>query len=80
MSRQYNFSGDNSIPLFRGNARKIDLNRNFPDFWEFNDVEREPETLALIKWMENISFVLAANFHGGTLVANYPFDNNKGYY
>lgn len=64
--------------IFSGNSRKIDLNRNFPDIWESNDVEREPETKAVMAWLETVPFALAANFHGGTLVANYPFDNNKG--
>ncbi|XP_033644995.1 carboxypeptidase D-like isoform X1 [Asterias rubens] len=59
----------------RNNARGRDLNRNFPDFFEPDDIVREPETLAIMEWIQSIQFALTVNFHGGALVANYPFDN-----
>ncbi|OAD62352.1 Carboxypeptidase D [Eufriesea mexicana] len=65
----------------RENAKGLDLNRNFPDQYETNryNKEQEPETKAVMNWISNIPFVLSANFHGGTLVANYPYDNEPKY-
>ena len=63
----------------RGNANFADLNRDFPD--QFVDdvnttVGRQPETAAIMNWRAGRSIVLSSNFHGGALVANYPFDSN----
>ncbi|OUS02726.1 hypothetical protein A9Q86_02635 [Flavobacteriales bacterium 33_180_T64] len=35
----------------------------------------EPETIAFMKFEESHNIVLSANFHGGTEVMNYPYDN-----
>jgi len=65
----------------RVNANKVDLNRNFPDqFIENKDnSKQEPETRAMINWIcnEENPFVLSANLHGGSLVANYPYDDTS---
>ena len=63
------------FPLNRVNGGSYDLNRNFPDYWSENKVAIQPETQAIMKWVQEQQFVLSANFHGGALVANYPFDN-----
>ena len=70
--------GDCSSEYGRGNANKVDLNRNFPDQYKTYNENRkqEIETLAMIKWITSYPFVLSANLHGGSLVANYPFDGN----
>lgn len=70
----------------RGNANNIDLNRDFPDqFFHMNDDPgaHQPETKAIMRWLEEICFTASASLHGGALVANYPWDgteNKKKYY
>lgn len=59
----------------RNNARNYDINRNFPDYFETNYDPIQPETNAVIQWLDKNEFVISANFHGGSLVVNYPFDN-----
>lgn len=60
----------------RENARNVDLNRNFPDqFFPNLNKNREPETNAVMKWITSFPFVLSANLHGGSIVANYPYDD-----
>ncbi len=61
----------------RYNGKGIDLNRNFPDRFSKNKIHRQPETLAMMQWLQDYPFVLSANLHNGALVANYPYDNSK---
>ncbi|KAK6130616.1 hypothetical protein DH2020_035591 [Rehmannia glutinosa] len=64
----------------RGNANNIDLNRDFPDqFFPMNDDmdSRQPETKAIMNWLEDIHFTASASLHGGALVANYPWDGTE---
>ena len=61
----------------RSNAHHVDLNRNFPDHFLPEEVgPMQPETKAVTDWIVKNNFVLSANLHGGSLVANYPYDDN----
>ena len=73
----------------RRNANSIDLNRHFPvypsDFsgpWSpgtvIDTALREPETAAVMDWTAAQRFVVSGTFHGGSLVANYPYDYEPG--
>lgn len=70
--------GDVGSTHGRANANNVDLNRNFPDQYVVDDATwiAQPETEAVMKWIESIPFVLSANLHNGALVANYPYDDN----
>lgn len=51
--------------------------RDFPD--RLRDANpsaqgRQPEVAAIMQWTSQYNFVLSANMHGGSLVANYPWD------
>ncbi|XP_070385980.1 carboxypeptidase M-like isoform X2 [Dermacentor albipictus] len=61
----------------RENARGVDLNRNFPNRFNTVKQEEQPETAAVRAWSHEIPFVLAANLHGGVLVASYPYDHAR---
>ncbi|RWS09438.1 carboxypeptidase D-like protein [Dinothrombium tinctorium] len=75
----YAFSseGDCNSEIGRSNAHDVDLNRNFPDQYRNMSKSFEPETEAVMHWLQQYPFVLSASLHGGSLVANYPFDANK---
>ncbi|XP_068440183.1 carboxypeptidase D [Clinocottus analis] len=61
----------------RNNSNKFDLNRNFPDQFFTIKEPRQPETIAVMNWVKSIPFTLSANLHGGSLVVNYPYDDDK---
>lgn len=64
----------------RYNADGYDLNRSFPDPYEdpLNDPTGHPiEVQRMMNWQAGHTTVMSANFHGGALVVNYPFDNNE---
>lgn len=72
----------------RFNANSQDLNRVFPvysanytgTFFDspLGDEGRQPEVAAVMRWSASRPFVVAANFHGGALVVNYPYDHEPG--
>ncbi len=61
----------------RSNAMGQDLNRNFPDRFNWSTGAPQQETRAIMDWSKGRRFVLSANLHGGDLVANYPYDGNR---
>ncbi len=70
------YQGNNTvIGATRENLNGFDLNRNFPDPWPNNSIPTlQPETIAMMDFANANPIVLSANFHGGTEVANYPWD------
>ncbi len=69
---------DGSMAKRRANSNGSDLNRNFPDIISDRNSQmsgREIETQAVMKFQATRKFSLSANFHGGTIVANYPWDS-----
>ncbi|XP_065274163.1 carboxypeptidase D isoform X2 [Emys orbicularis] len=69
--------GDRSSTVGRNNSNNYDLNRNFPDQFLPTTDPLQPETLAVMNWLRAFPFVLSANLHGGSLVVNYPFDDDE---
>lgn len=69
---------DGSEKRQRANANNVDLNRNFPDITEDSQsspVGREIENQAVMAFQKGRKFSLSANFHGGSVVVNYPWDS-----
>ncbi|XP_062330629.1 carboxypeptidase N catalytic chain [Osmerus eperlanus] len=69
-----NFPDLNALMYYYEKTNGRNHHLPLPDNWE---QQVEPETLAVIKWMQNYNFVLSANLHGGAVVANYPFDKSR---
>ena len=70
-------SGDLNVNgAIRYNSNSFDLNRNFPDpqYGEYPGGTRQVETQDMMDFMQANNFVLSANFHGGAVVVNYPWD------
>jgi len=62
----------------RYNANGVDLNRDFPDRITDPDntlTGREVETRRVMTFFGDHCPVMSANFHGGALVMNYPWDS-----
>eukprot|EP01129_Flabellula_baltica_P001678 TRINITY_DN11619_c0_g1_i1.p1 TRINITY_DN11619_c0_g1~~TRINITY_DN11619_c0_g1_i1.p1 ORF type:complete len:533 (-),score=128.60 TRINITY_DN11619_c0_g1_i1:38-1636(-) len=61
----------------RENKNRVDLNRNFPDQFTGVPSNIQIEVTHMMNWINSIPFVLSANFHGGDMVVNYPYDGCK---
>ncbi|MEW6051126.1 MAG: M14 family zinc carboxypeptidase [Candidatus Zixiibacteriota bacterium] len=72
------YGGNSSVSLARRyNANGIDLNRNYPDPQDGQHPDGnawQPETIAFMNFADSHYPVIAANFHGGAEVLNYPWD------
>ena len=67
------------VPPGRNNHHDKDLNRDFLLFGKEGITDKfyddfQPETKLLADLITSRQFVLSINFHGGSLVANYPYD------
>src|SRR3989339_1768695 len=69
---------DGAASRRRGNQRWVDLNRDFPDFTSSENANapenRAIETKAIMGFQSERNFALSANFHGGAVCINYPWD------
>jgi hypothetical protein len=87
-----NMNYDGTASGSRYNANGVDLNRNFPDReygnppYPGHSYPIQPETQHIIDFTAAHNFVMSANYHGGALVMNYPWDKKlpgdggTGYY
>ncbi|MCQ2304020.1 MAG: carboxypeptidase regulatory-like domain-containing protein [Bacteroidales bacterium] len=71
--------GDNTVSgATRNNGNNVNLNRNYPDFVDGPHPDANPyqeETLMMMQLADEYKFTMAATFHGGNEVVNYPWDN-----
>lgn len=72
---EMSYEGNCTGVIGRYNRNGIDLNRNFPDQYTNLTGILQPETIAVMQWIQSLPFVLSANLHGGTVVTVYPYDN-----
>lgn len=73
----YNTNNSTVSGSTRYNGNNVDINRNFPDPRAGDHPDGyswQPETKAMMDFAGQHRFVMAANFHGGIELANYPWD------
>ncbi len=73
------YGGNNTVnSARRANANSVDMNRNYPDPHGNAHPDGnayQTETQWFMQLAEDYPFVMAANYHGGAEVVNYPWDN-----
>lgn len=74
------YTGNNSVEgARRKNLSDVDLNRHYPDFVSGPHPDGEVCYQDEAQWMMNLAqdyhFTMAATYHGGAQVLNYPWDN-----
>ena len=73
------YGGNNTVnSARRANANNVDMNRNYPDPHSSAHPDGnayQTETQWFMQLAEDYAFTMAANFHGGSEVMNYPWDN-----
>ncbi|XP_022710444.1 carboxypeptidase D-like isoform X2 [Varroa jacobsoni] len=71
-------AGGDARSTGRENANGIDLNQDFPGPFDSNQdawLNKQNETLSLMRWTVANPFVLSASLHTGGLVVAYPYDS-----
>ncbi len=75
------YGGNNTVSgARRANANNIDMNRNYPDPHSSQHPDNnawQTETQWFMQLAEDYPFTMAANYHGGAEIVNYPWDNTK---
>ena len=74
----YHAGNSNVNGATRYNANGVDLNRNYADPHGSAHPDGNPyatETEWFMQLAQDVPFVMAANYHGGAEVMNYPWDN-----
>ena len=74
----YHAGNNNVNGATRDNANGVDMNRNYPDPHSGphpDNKEYQTETQWFMQLAQDVPFVMAANYHGGAEVLNYPWDN-----
>ena len=75
------YGGNNSVNSARRyNANGVDMNRNYPDPHGSAHPDNnayQTETEWFMQLAEDYPFTMAANYHGGAEIVNYPWDNTS---
>ncbi len=73
------YGGNNTVnSARRQNANSVDMNRNYPDPHSSAHPDGnayQTETQWFMTLAETYPFTMAANYHGGAEIVNYPWDN-----